>query len=68
MTKRIQYFDQVKAYLIILVILGHVLNVINPGYAKMHFSVIQSFISAFHMPAFFITQTYTYLNYSIFLF
>lgn len=54
MTKRIQYFDQVKAYLIILVILGHVLNVINPGYAKMHFSVIQSFISAFHMPAFFI--------------
>ena len=61
-TKRIEYFDQAKAYLIFLVIMGHVLNVINPGYAKLHFSVIQSFISAFHMPAFFILHGILFNN------
>jgi fucose 4-O-acetylase-like acetyltransferase len=61
-TGRIEYYDIAKAYLIFLVIIGHVLNVINPGYAKLHFSVIQSFISAFHMPAFFILHGVLFNN------
>lgn len=61
-TGRIEYYDIAKAYLIFLVIIGHVLNVINPGYAKLHFSVIQSFISAFHMPAFFILHGILFNN------
>lgn len=53
-TKRIEYFDQTKAYLIFLVVLGHVFIVINSGYDKLYFTAMQSFIYAFHMPAFFI--------------
>lgn len=62
MAKRIEYLDLAKVYLIFLVILGHVLIVINPGYTKLHFSVIQSFISAFHMPAFFILHGILFNN------
>lgn len=52
--KRIDYFDTSKAYLIFLVVLGHILIVFNPQYDKLYFSVIQEFIYAFHMSAFFI--------------
>lgn len=52
--KRIDYFDTSKAYLIFLVVLGHILIVMNPQYDKLYFSVIQSFIYSFHMSAFFI--------------
>lgn len=52
--KRIDYFDTSKAYLIFLVVLGHILIVLNPQYDKLYFSVIQEFIYAFHMSAFFI--------------
>lgn len=62
MTKRIEYFDMAKAYLIFLVIMGHVLIVINPGYVKLNFSVVQSFISTFHMPAFFILHGILFNN------
>lgn len=54
LTKRIDYLDTAKAYLIFLVILGHVLIVLNPGYEKSYFSLIQEFIYSFHMIAFFI--------------
>ena len=62
MTKRIEYFDLAKAYLIFLVVWGHVLIVINPGYAKLYLAVIQSFIYAFHMPAFFILHGVLFNN------
>lgn len=52
--KRIDYFDTSKAYLIFLVVLGHILIVLNPQYDKLYFSVIQEFIYSFHMSAFFI--------------
>lgn len=51
---RVAYLDTAKAYLIFLVILGHVLIVLNPRYDKLYFVVIQAFIYTFHMPAFFI--------------
>lgn len=51
---RVAYMDAAKAYLIFLVVLGHILIVLNPGYDKLYFTVIQEFIYAFHMPAFFI--------------
>ena len=59
---RIEYYDIAKAYLIVLVILGHILIVLNPGYTKLYFSVIQSFIYAFHMPAFFILHGVLFNN------
>lgn len=61
-TGRIEYYDRAKAYLIFLVILGHVLIVINPGYDKLYFSIIQSFIYTFHMPAFFILHGVLFNN------
>lgn len=51
---RIDYIDAAKAYLILLVILGHVLIVINPEYNKLICVAAQSFIYTFHMPGFFI--------------
>lgn len=51
---RIEYIDTAKAYLILLVILGHVLIVLNPGYDRRALTVAQAFIYTFHMPAFFI--------------
>lgn len=51
---RITYWDTAKAYLIIMVVVGHILIVLNPGYEKIYFSIFQEFLSAFHMPAFFI--------------
>lgn len=61
-TGRIEYYDIAKAYLIFLVIFGHVLIVINPGYDKLYFSIIQSFIYTFHMPAFFILHGILFNN------
>lgn len=52
--ERITYLDAAKAYLIIMVVIGHILIVLNPGYEKIYFSVFQEFIGTFHMPAFFI--------------
>lgn len=51
---RIDYIDTAKAYLILLVVLGHILIVLNPGYDKIIFTLLQSFIYTFHMPAFFL--------------
>lgn len=51
---RIEYIDTAKAYLIFLVIIGHILIILNPSYNKLYFVVIQAFIYGFHMPAFFI--------------
>lgn len=50
---RITYFDTAKAYLIVLVVIGHILIVLNPAYDKLYFRVIQEFICVFHMPAFY---------------
>lgn len=44
---RVVYFDQAKAYLIILVMIGHILIVLNPGYEKLYLSAVQSFICTF---------------------
>lgn len=61
-TGRIVYYDTAKAYLIFLVVLGHILIILNPGYDKLHFIAIQSFIYAFHMPAFFILHGILFNN------
>lgn len=50
--KRLDYIDIAKAYLIFLVIVGHILIVLNPTYSKMIFSAGESWITTFHMPAF----------------
>ena len=52
--KRLDYIDITKAYLILLVIIGHILIVLNPGYHKIYYSIIQEYIYSFHMSAFFI--------------
>lgn len=54
MKERIGYFDSAKAILIALVVLGHILSYANPGYDILPYSMAQSLISSFHMPAFFI--------------
>ena len=52
--ERVTYLDAAKAWLILLVAVGHILIVLNPGYDKILFTAAQSVIYAFHMPAFFI--------------
>lgn len=52
-TSRLAFLDISKAILILLVIIGHVLIFINPSYV-LPLSAVQSFIYAFHMPAFFL--------------
>lgn len=61
-TKRIDYLDTGKAYLIFLVILGHVLIVLNPSYDKLYITVVEQFICTFHMPAFFIIHGILFNN------
>jgi fucose 4-O-acetylase-like acetyltransferase len=52
--ERVKYIDVAKAYLIMLVVVGHILIVLNPDYSKKIYVCIQEIIYAFHMPAFFI--------------
>ena len=52
--KRVEYVDTAKGYLMLLVVIGHVLIVLNPHYAKLYYTAPQAFIYTFHMPAFFI--------------
>lgn len=59
---RFAYLDTAKAYLIFLVILGHVLIVLNPGYDKLYFTVVQEFIYVFHMPAFYVIHGVLFNN------
>lgn len=53
-TGRIEYLDTARAYLIFLVMLGHVLIVLNPGYDRLLLTAAQEFMASFYMPAFFI--------------
>lgn len=59
---RIEQFDIAKAYLIILVILGHILIVLNPEYNKLHYTIVQQFIYVFHMPAFYVIHGVLFNN------
>lgn len=59
---RLAQFDTAKAYLILLVVAGHILIVLNPGYNKLYFTVVQAFIYVFHMPAFFIIHGVLFNN------
>ncbi len=52
--QRLDYIDIAKAYLIFLVIVGHILIVLNPTYSKLLLSAGESWITSFHMPAFFV--------------
>lgn len=54
MKQRIAYIDTAKALLIFLVVFGHVLNYANPRYDILPYTLMQEFISCFHMPAFFL--------------
>lgn len=60
--ERIEYFDIAKAFLIILVVIGHVLIVLNPNYSRMGLSITQAFIYSFHMPSFFIIHGILFNN------
>lgn len=60
--KRYQFLDDAKAYLIVLVVLGHVLIVMNPGYQNLYLGLLQEFISAFHMAAFFMIHGILFNN------
>lgn len=54
MKERIGYFDSAKAILITMVVVGHILNYANPGYSILPYTLAQSFITSFHMSAFFV--------------
>lgn len=54
MKQRISYIDSAKALLIIFVVLGHILQYANPRYDILPYTLMQEFIYAFHMPAFFL--------------
>ena len=53
-TGRIEYFDTARAFLIFLVVLGHVLIVLNPGYDRLLLTAAQEFMASFYMPGFLI--------------
>ncbi len=52
--QRFIFLDVAKAWLIILVIMGHMLIVLNPDYNKLLCRIVQELIYAFHMSAFFV--------------
>lgn len=54
MKERIGYFDSAKAILITMVVVGHILNYANPDYSILPYTLAQSFITSFHMSAFFV--------------
>lgn len=54
MKERIGYFDSAKAILITMVVVGHILNYENPDYSILPYTLAQSFITSFHMSAFFV--------------
>ncbi|MCD8356566.1 MAG: acyltransferase family protein [Clostridia bacterium] len=60
--ERFAYIDRAKAYLIFLVILGHVMIVMNPGYEKLYMVCIQEFIYIFHMAAFYVIHGIIFNN------
>ena len=60
--QRTAYFDTTKAFLIMLVVMGHVLIVMNPGYEKKLFTAAEEFIYTFHMSAFFILHGVLFNN------
>ena len=53
-TGRIEYLDTARAYLILMVVLGHVLIVLNPHYDRLLLTAAQEFMSSFYMSGFFI--------------
>lgn len=52
MKERIEYFDNAKALLILLVVIGHELIYANPQYNILPYTLAQGFIYSFHMPLF----------------
>lgn len=53
-SERFDFIDITKAYLIILVIVGHVLIIMNPLYDKLYLILVQEGIYSFHMASFFL--------------
>lgn len=54
MKERIEYYDNARGILILLVVLGHILIKANPGWSIKPYSLACSWINSFHMPAFFL--------------
>ena len=54
--KRIEYLDVAKGLLIIMVVVGHAMEIINPT----HDNYLLKLIYSFHMPAFFIISGYLF--------
>ena len=48
-SKRLLWADNLKGFLILLVVLGHVLQYFYPGYVNLH---LYNYIYSFHMPSF----------------
>lgn len=54
MEQRIEHIDTAKGILMVFVVVGHILNYANQDYDIIPYIMLQEFISAFHMPAFFV--------------
>lgn len=59
---RVAYFDIAKAFLIFLVVVGHIFIVLNPNYDRIYLTIPQAVIYSFHMPAFFIIHGILFNN------
>ena len=53
MKERNTEIDNARGILILLVIMGHLLIYANPAYSILPYCLAESYISSFHMPAFF---------------
>lgn len=54
MLQRVIHFDNAKGALILLVVLGHILEYANPNWDIRAYNLAHGFLTAFHMPAFFL--------------
>ena len=54
MGKRIAHYDNARGILILFVVLGHILAAANPNWDIRAYNLAHGFLTAFHMPAFFL--------------
>ena len=54
MGKRIAHYDNARGILILFVVLGHILAAANPDWNIKPYNLAHGFLTAFHMPAFFL--------------
>ena len=54
MKQRLQYYDNARGILILLVVAGHLLTYANPNWDIKPYVAAHAYITSFHMPAFFL--------------